>query len=113
MIPAKKEGETKSVVEGQATLVVVGGDRSDARGDFFGKKNMLKQTEQVRKRPRTGKYDFRATNTYMQTSNLAGNLNTSIVVVNSNPIAKANKSAVQRSLEAKPAQIEKQEIVLK
>jgi hypothetical protein len=98
MIPAKKEGETKSVVEGQATLVVVGGDRSDARGDFFGKKNMLKQTEQVRKRPRTGKYDFRATNTYMQTSNLAGNLNK----------MQHNKSTV-----AKPDQIEKQEIVLK
>ena len=92
MIPAKKEGETKSVVEGQATLV------SDARGDFFGKKNMLKQTEQVRKRPRTGKYDFRATNTYMQTSNLAGNLNK----------MQHNKSTV-----AKPDQIEKQEIVLK
>jgi len=55
MIPAKKDGETKSVVDGQATLV------SDARGDFFGRKNMLKQTEQVRKRPKTGKYDFRAT----------------------------------------------------
>jgi len=43
MIPAKKDGETKSVmdgriIDGQTTLV------SDARGDFFGKKNMLKQT---------------------------------------------------------------------
>ena len=55
MIPAKKDGGTKSVVDGQATLV------SDVRGDFFGRKNMLKQTEQVRKRPKTGKYDFRAT----------------------------------------------------
>lgn len=37
MIPAKKNGETKSVVDGQVTLI------SGARGDFFGKKNMLKQ----------------------------------------------------------------------
>tara|TARA_B110000285_G_C14803343_1_gene458555 strand:+ start:423 stop:641 length:219 start_codon:yes stop_codon:yes gene_type:complete len=62
MIPAKKDGETKSVMDGQTTLV------SDARGDFFGKKNMLKQTEQFRKRPKTGKYDVRVTN-------LIGNLN--------------------------------------
>ena len=62
MIPAKKNGEAKSVVDGQVTLI------SGARGDFFGKKNMLKQTQQFKKRPKTGKYDVRVTK-------LIGNLN--------------------------------------